>query len=188
MTLVGSGIEDWTDEQWHERVPRLVRTVGATAHGDNRRVVPTPATCKADVTSAEDLRALLEACHGRTGDLLRAAAGGHGEGLRGAAGDRAAAGHAAGAGEAVRHRRRPAPRRSTSCWPQLVPEDQIHRVDHFLGKSTVLNILGLRFANRIFEPVLNAEHVEQRRHRLRREPRRSRAGPATTTAPARWWT
>ena len=41
----------------------------------------------------------------------------------------------------------------------LVPEDQIHRVDHFLGKSTVLNILGLRFANRLFEPTLNAEHV-----------------------------
>ena len=41
----------------------------------------------------------------------------------------------------------------------LVPEDQIHRVDHFLGKSTVLNILGLRFANRLFEPMLNAEHV-----------------------------
>ena len=42
---------------------------------------------------------------------------------------------------------------------RLIPENQIHRVDHFLGKSTVLNILGLRFANRVFEPVLNAEHV-----------------------------
>ena len=31
------------------------------------------------------------------------------------------------------------------------------RVDHFLGKSTVLNLLGLRFANRIFEPLLSAE-------------------------------
>ena len=30
------------------------------------------------------------------------------------------------------------------------------RVDHFLGRSTVLNLLGLRFANRIFEPVWNA--------------------------------
>jgi glucose-6-phosphate 1-dehydrogenase len=43
---------------------------------------------------------------------------------------------------------------------QLVPEDQVHRVDHFLGMSTVLNLIGVRFANRIFEPVLNAEHVE----------------------------
>ncbi len=44
---------------------------------------------------------------------------------------------------------------------KLVPENQIHRVDHFLGKSTVLNLLGLRFANRIFEEVWSAEHVER---------------------------
>ena len=41
----------------------------------------------------------------------------------------------------------------------LIPEQQIHRVDHFLGKSTVLNLLGLRFANRIFEPVWNADNI-----------------------------
>jgi glucose-6-phosphate 1-dehydrogenase len=42
---------------------------------------------------------------------------------------------------------------------KLVPEDHVHRVDHFLGMSTVLNIIGLRFANRIVEPVLNRDHV-----------------------------
>jgi glucose-6-phosphate 1-dehydrogenase len=41
----------------------------------------------------------------------------------------------------------------------LVPEDRIQRVDHFLGRSTVLNLLGVRFANRIFEPLLNNAHV-----------------------------
>jgi len=44
---------------------------------------------------------------------------------------------------------------------QLVPESQIHRVDHFIGKSTVLNLLGLRFANRVFEPLWNADHIER---------------------------
>jgi glucose-6-phosphate 1-dehydrogenase len=44
---------------------------------------------------------------------------------------------------------------------KLVPEEQIFRVDHFLGKSTVLNLLGLRFANRIFEPLLSAPNVEK---------------------------
>jgi glucose-6-phosphate 1-dehydrogenase len=44
---------------------------------------------------------------------------------------------------------------------KLVPENQIHRVDHFLGRSTVFNILGLRFANRIFEPVWNSEHIAE---------------------------
>jgi glucose-6-phosphate 1-dehydrogenase len=43
----------------------------------------------------------------------------------------------------------------------LVPEEQVFRVDHFLGKSTVLNVLGLRFANRVFETLLSAQHVER---------------------------
>lgn len=42
----------------------------------------------------------------------------------------------------------------------LVPEEQVHRVDHFLGMTTVLNILGVRFANRVTEPLLTSEHVE----------------------------
>lgn len=43
----------------------------------------------------------------------------------------------------------------------LVPEDHIHRVDHFLGKATVLNILGLRFANNFLEPVWNRGHIDK---------------------------
>jgi glucose-6-phosphate 1-dehydrogenase len=43
---------------------------------------------------------------------------------------------------------------------RIVPEQQIFRVDHFLGMSTVLNILGLRFANRIVEPLLSNAHVQ----------------------------
>lgn len=44
---------------------------------------------------------------------------------------------------------------------RLVPENQVHRVDHFLGKSTVINLLGLRFANRIFEQVWNRDNIER---------------------------
>ncbi|MEO6199576.1 MAG: glucose-6-phosphate dehydrogenase [Cryobacterium sp.] len=43
----------------------------------------------------------------------------------------------------------------------LVPEHCIHRVDHFLGRSTVFNLIGLRFANRIFEPLWNNLHIER---------------------------
>jgi glucose-6-phosphate 1-dehydrogenase len=41
------------------------------------------------------------------------------------------------------------------------PEKYVFRIDHFLGEQTVQNILGLRFANRIFEPVWNRQHVER---------------------------
>jgi glucose-6-phosphate 1-dehydrogenase len=42
---------------------------------------------------------------------------------------------------------------------RVLGEDQIYRIDHFLGKETVQNILVLRFANGIFEPLWNRDHV-----------------------------
>jgi glucose-6-phosphate 1-dehydrogenase len=39
-------------------------------------------------------------------------------------------------------------------------ESQIFRIDHFLGKESVQNILALRFANGFFEPIWNREHVD----------------------------
>ena len=41
------------------------------------------------------------------------------------------------------------------------PEPQVYRIDHFLGKQTVRNILDLRFANRFFEPIWNNHHIER---------------------------
>jgi len=40
------------------------------------------------------------------------------------------------------------------------PEDRIFRIDHYLGKETVQNLLALRFANILFEPLWNATHIE----------------------------
>lgn len=44
---------------------------------------------------------------------------------------------------------------------QKCPEHMVFRMDHFLGKQTVQNVLGLRFANRVFEPVWTANHVQR---------------------------
>lgn len=39
-------------------------------------------------------------------------------------------------------------------------EDRIFRIDHYLGKETVQNLLALRFANILFEPLWNASHID----------------------------
>jgi glucose-6-phosphate 1-dehydrogenase len=43
---------------------------------------------------------------------------------------------------------------------QVLTEDQIYRIDHFLGKEPVQDIVYLRFANAIFEPLWTRDHIE----------------------------
>jgi len=43
---------------------------------------------------------------------------------------------------------------------ETLREHQIYRIDHFLGKETVQNIMALRFANGLFEPIWNREHID----------------------------
>jgi glucose-6-phosphate 1-dehydrogenase len=43
---------------------------------------------------------------------------------------------------------------------EAFPEDRTFRIDHYLGKETVQNILALRFGNSLFEPVWNAQGIE----------------------------
>ncbi len=42
----------------------------------------------------------------------------------------------------------------------LFDEDRIFRVDHYLGKETVQNLIALRFGNMMFEPLWNANHID----------------------------
>jgi glucose-6-phosphate 1-dehydrogenase len=43
---------------------------------------------------------------------------------------------------------------------QVLEEDQIYRIDHYLGKETVQNILVFRFGNSIFEPIWNRRYID----------------------------
>jgi glucose-6-phosphate 1-dehydrogenase len=43
---------------------------------------------------------------------------------------------------------------------EVVSEEQVYRIDHFLGKEAVQNILALRFANGLIEPAWNREHLK----------------------------
>ncbi len=45
------------------------------------------------------------------------------------------------------------------CLLKYLKEEQIYRIDHFLGKETVQNIMALRFANGLFEPIWNRDRI-----------------------------
>jgi len=51
-------------------------------------------------------------------------------------------------------------RRLNEAVHRVFPENQVYRIDHYLGKETVQNVLVFRFANAIFEPVWNRNYVD----------------------------
>ncbi|MGC5054162.1 glucose-6-phosphate dehydrogenase [Micromonospora sp. DT48] len=157
LRLIGSGMEHWDDERWRRRVADAFAAAGEVTPAESE-VIRDTRYVPADVTREEDLRSLLGCCAGPVVIFFA---------LPPMVTARAAAALArVGVPPGTRLMLekpfgvdRISARSLNELLVTLVPEDQVHRIDHFLGKSTVLNLLGLRFANRIFEPVLNSAHV-----------------------------
>jgi glucose-6-phosphate 1-dehydrogenase len=158
LLLVGSGRDGWDDNRWRQRVADSF--AAANARGAQLDAVVRDARyLKADVTVEDDLRRLLDACQGRVAVFFALPPGVTVQACQALAG-----------AELPEHTRlvleKPFGTDAASAaalndlLARLVPEDQVYRVDHYLGMSTVLNILGLRFANRMLESVLNGEHVQ----------------------------
>jgi glucose-6-phosphate 1-dehydrogenase len=151
--LAGAGMEDWSDETWRE----TVRTAFATTDAAFDPVAATTYT-RADITDSAQLQSLLDAAQGRPALYFAVPPA-----------------VAATACQALRSVRIPegtilalekpfgsdaaSAETLNATLAELVPESQVFRVDHFLGRSTVLNLLGARFANRLFEPVWSADDI-----------------------------
>lgn len=159
LRLLGSGSGAWSNDTWRKRVKESFDSASVT--GDAAASVLQSTTYLAgDVTKPADLQKLIDACEGTPAiyfalpPAIVAKACVALEKVTLPAGTVLALEKPFGTDEK-------SARALNQQITKLVPEEQIHRVDHFLGRSTVFNLLGLRFANRIFEPLWNSDHVEK---------------------------
>lgn len=156
VRLIGAGVDELGDAAWRSRVRAAF---GAQADGVAGEVAERAVYVRADITDPGGLRAVLSRAVGRP--ILYFAV---------------PPAVAQAACEALQSLSLPdglilalekpfgTDERSAHAFNEtlraLLPEEQIFRVDHFLGRSTLLNVLGVRFANRLLEPVWSAEHIE----------------------------
>lgn len=156
--LLGSGVEEWTDAHWRSVVRASFATVKASGPAVED-VLKHTHYLSADVTNADDLQRIFDACDGAPALYFALPPA-----------------ITAKACEAMGRLTLPdgltlalekpfgTDKRTAIALNKrlatLVPEERIQRVDHFLGRSTVLNMIGLRFANSILEPVWNGEHIQ----------------------------
>lgn len=156
VNLLGAGAEELSHEEWRRRVRAAFDTAGA--RGQAHRLHHTKYT-RADVTDPNQLRSLLEGLEGRVviyfalpPAVTRKAC----EALRKVQlGSGTVLALEKPFGDGVE-----SAKELNDLLLQLVPAERIFRVDHFLGRSTLLNILGVRLSNRAFTPIWTAEHVE----------------------------
>jgi len=159
LRLLGAGVDDWDQDHWRE-VAKASLSEGGCSANEVDSVVSTSTYTKMDASSSADLGALLDGLTGRIvlyfalpPAISMAACKALAElslptelylAIEKPFGTDAASAHAFN--ELLSH--------------LPLPESHIFRVDHYLGKATVLNLVGLRFTNRLFEPVWNATNVE----------------------------
>ena len=159
IELVGVGGIPMTSAQWRKRVSTSFKSGGSEV-GKLARVIDSSRYVEADATDADQLSKILADCAG-TPAIYFALPPAVTEAVCKTLSKMKLPTGTVLALEKPFGTDLPSARALNRLLATFIPEKQVHRVDHFLGKSTVLNILGLRFANRLFEQSWNAANIER---------------------------
>ncbi|MBK5216325.1 MAG: hypothetical protein JJE02_01955, partial [Propionibacteriales bacterium] len=159
LRLVGAGGEELTPAAWQATVKKSFAKVGASGTVVDR-LLSTTFYRTADVTRSSEMERLLDECEGTAAIYFALPPA-----VTALVCDALAQITLPEGAELALEKPFGVDQKSAVALnarlAKLVPENQVHRIDHFLGRSTVFNLLGLRFANRIFEPLWNSDHVER---------------------------
>ncbi|MFJ9927826.1 MULTISPECIES: glucose-6-phosphate dehydrogenase [Streptomyces] len=158
--VTGASREEWSTERFREWIAEWLDRQGGAVPADARRAVVESAHYqRADVTDPEDVRAVV-AGDGPVALYLalppalfpRVVTALHSAGLP--PGSRIVLEKPFGEDlDSARELNR--------LLAELVPEQAVFRVDHFLAMTTVQNVLGSRLANRVLEPLWNSTHIAE---------------------------
>ncbi|GAA1701834.1 glucose-6-phosphate dehydrogenase [Microbacterium sediminicola] len=156
VRLFGAGVDDWDDERWRTTVRRAFDEMNADAAYDR---VKDTTYHKLDITDPSELTSLFAmvgpapALYFAVPPAIAAASCEAMTKIDLPEGTVIALEKPFGTSQASAHE-------LNEVLAKLLPENQVFRVDHFLGRSMTLNVLGVRFANRVLEPVWKGEHIE----------------------------
>ncbi|OAN36596.1 glucose-6-phosphate dehydrogenase [Microbacterium sp. H83] len=154
VRIIGADREEWTDAE----LQAVVRTAFASMGAEDAASRVEARYARTDITRDEDLRSLLSGLAGRVALYFAVPPSVATASIATLTPDMLPAG-------AMLVMEKPfgtdeeSARELNRVLTALVPESQVFRVDHFLGRSTTLNLLGARFANRILEPLWSAESI-----------------------------
>lgn len=155
VRLIGADRVEWTDEKLGDVVRASFADAQAEAAVDRVDV----SYRRADITDAADVTAVLDGCSGQVSLYFAVPPAVAAASVSAMTPDMLPPG-------AMLVMEKPfgvdeeSARALNRTLTALVPESQVFRVDHFLGRSTTLNLLGARFANRILAPLWSAESIE----------------------------
>ena len=160
LTIVGSDLTEWSTDDFRQHVASKLKEHATVTSATRDSVVSMLSFRPADVTQPDDVRRVIDADHPDTLVYLALPPSLLTKALS------ALATTALGAADAVAIEKPfgtdlASARHLNEILRIQLPEPTIFRIDHFLSSELVRRVVILRFLNRVFEPILNAVHVDR---------------------------